>query len=257
MSLNHYFSAALNKATNLVWPPRSLLSNKRIETQSTIEAEIWKDLPFLSGPKCFCCGVPMEDSFHPESLCGPCIAVPPHFDIARAVLAYDDLTRPLVLALKHAGRKDGVKLFAKWMKQYCPNDSDLIVPVPSHWTRLFERGFNQAAWLAQALARETKIKWSPEILIRHRKTNSQNGLSTKGRARNVQGAFSVKGDIKGKNIILIDDVYTTGSTLDACAKALKKAGAKKVIAIALLRVCKPIVIEEFETPIIEKLDYEI
>lgn len=184
------------------------------------------------------------------------MAEPPAFDKARAVLAYDDLTRPLVLALKHAGRKDGVKLFANWIAQIVPNidEIDLIVPVPAHWTRLFERGYNQAAWLAQALGKQSRKTWRPDVLIRHRKTGSQNGLSLKGRQRNVQGAFKVVRRLDGMSILLVDDVYTTGATLEACAKALKRSGARNVYAVSLLRVCKPKTIDEIDEPILEKLN---
>lgn len=256
MSLKSILGWSVHKVSNLIWPPRSLLSEKRVEHQGTIEAELWCDLPFIAGPICYCCGIPMQGAFHPESLCGVCMAEPPAFDKARAVLAYDDLTRPLVLALKHAGRKDGVKLFANWIAQIVPNidEIDLIVPVPAHWTRLFERGYNQAAWLAQALGKQSGKTWRPDVLIRHRKTGSQNGLSLKGRQRNVQGAFKVMRRLDGMNILLVDDVYTTGATLEACAKALKRAGAKNICAVSLLRVCKAKTIDDIDGPILEKLN---
>ncbi|KAF0117300.1 MAG: putative phosphoribosyl transferase [Hyphomonadaceae bacterium] len=256
MALKTILSSSVHKLSNLIWPPRSLLSDKRVEHQGTIEAELWSELPFIAGPICFCCGVPMEGVFHPESLCGVCMAQPPAFDKARAVLAYDDLTRPLVLALKHGGRKDGVKLFAIWMAEITPNidDLDLIVPVPAHWTRLFARGYNQAAWLAQALSKQCAKPWRPDVLIRQRKTGSQNGLSLKGRQRNVQGAFRVKGRLDGMKILLVDDVYTTGSTLEACAKVLKRAGANQICSVSLLRVCKPKTINDIDEPILEKLN---
>jgi len=259
MSLKSIIGSSVQRVVNVVWPPRSLLSEKRVEHQGTIEAEIWADLPFISGPICYCCGIPMEGSFHPESLCGACSAQAPSFDMARAVLEYDDLTRPLVLQLKHAGRKDGVKTYANWLAQIAPNldGIDLIVPVPAHWTRIFERGFNQAAWLSQALSKLCKKPWRPDVLIRRRKTVSQNGLSQKGRQRNVEGAFSAISSLNGMNILLVDDVYTTGATLESCAKALKRAGARTVYAVSLLRVCRPQTIDIVDEPIADEIDAKI
>ena len=244
------------KTADIIWPPRSLLSETRVERQGTIEFEKWQKLNFVSGSKCSCCGIPLEESFAPDILCAACIAEPPIFDSARAPLIYDDNSKALILALKHAGRKDGVKLMANLMKEACERieTADLIIPVPLHWTRLFSRGFNQSAWLAQGISRLTGIKWCPETLVRKRKTESQNGKSFIGRRRNMDGAFRVRKNIKGQSIILIDDVFTTGATVRACARTLKHAGAKKVDVITLLRVNRPRIIEIDQTPIIDSLD---
>lgn len=245
----------LRKSADIIWPPRSLLSEARVERQGTIELEKWQTLNFIFGSKCTCCGIPLEDSFAPDVLCGACIAEEPIFDSARAPLIYDEYSKPLILALKHAGRKDGVKLMANFMKEAALDyhAADLIIPVPLHWTRTFTRGFNQSAWLAQEIARLTAKKWCPETLIRKRKTQSQNGKSFIGRRRNMEGAFQVKKPISGLNIILIDDVFTTGATVRACSRALKRAGAKRVDILTLLRVNRPRTIELDKEPIIDDL----
>lgn len=230
---------------DLVWPPRSLLSDARVAKAGTIEPDLWQALAFLYGSSCLTCGVPLPEATSPESVCPVCLASTPKYRFMRAALAYDDVSKPLVLAMKHGARKDGVAVFANWMVEAAPfaKDADLIVPVPLHWTRLWARGYNQAGWLGQAIAKQLTKPFAPLTLLRKRATPSQNGLSAAGRARNVDGAFTVSQDIKGKHILLVDDVYTTGATLNACAKALLRAGAATVDGVAMARVVRPTQVE--------------
>lgn len=231
--------------TDLIWPPRSLLSDARVATAGTIEADLWQALDFLYGVGCLSCGVPLPEATAPESVCPVCLASKPNYRFMRAALAYDDISKPMVLGMKHGARKDGVNVFAAWMVEAAPfaRDADLIVPVPLHWTRLWTRGYNQAGWLAQAIAKRLHKPYAPLALIRKRRTPSQNGLSSLGRARNVEGAFSVAQDVMGKNILLVDVVYTTGATINACAKALLRAGAASVDGLAMARVVRPTQVE--------------
>jgi len=117
-----------------------------------------------------------------------------------------------------------------------------LIPVPLHWTRLFSRRFNQAALLAQALGRVTGKAVAVDALVRHKKTPSQGHLGVKARARNVQGAFRVpprrRPQVRGRRVVLVDDVYTTGATVRAAAKALLRAGAVDVDVVTLARVVK-------------------
>jgi ComF family protein len=227
--------------TDLIWPPRSLLSDARVAKAGTIEPELWQAIDFLYGISCVSCGVPLPQATAPESLCPVCLAKKPAFRHMRAALAYDDISKPLVLSMKHGARKDGVSVYAAWMIEAAPfaRDVDMIIPVPLHWTRLWTRGYNQAGWLAQAIARKLGKHYAPLALLRKRRTPSQNGLSSSGRMRNVEGAFAVAQDVAGKHILLVDDVYTTGATINACAKALLKAGAATVDGIAMARVVRP------------------
>jgi ComF family protein len=231
--------------TDLIWPARSLLSDARVEKAGTIEADLWQALDFLYGASCHTCGVPLPDATAPESVCPACLANKPHYRFMRAALAYDDMSKPMVLGMKHGARKDGVKVFSNWMVEAAPyaRDVDLIVPVPLHWTRLWARGYNQAGWLAQAIANRLNKPYAPLTLLRKRRTPSQNGLSSAGRLRNVEGAFVVSQDVKRKHILLVDDVYTTGATINACAKALLRAGATVVDGVAMARVVRPTQIE--------------
>lgn len=187
-----------------------------------------------------------EIAVEPGQVCGACIADPPAYDRARAALVYGDVSRELVLGLKYQGRRDGLVLLAGWMAaagKPLLEEADLIVPVPLHYLRLVRRGFNQSGWLAAAVARSSGVKLSVDALKRVRATPIQGGLSATGRRRNVQGAFRVRGTAKGRlrgaRVLLVDDVLTTGATAEACAMALKRAGARCVDVLTLARVAGP------------------
>lgn len=207
-------------------------------------ATCWSAASFLDGPGCACCGMPFAVALEGEILCAACLAKPPAFDRARAILAYDEASRGAILALKHADRLDLVPGFARWLGRVgrpLLEGSDLIVPVPLHRGRLWLRRYNQAAELARALGRAWNRPVAVRALERSRATLSQGAMtSAKARRRNVQRAFRVPdtGAVVGRRILLIDDVMTTGATVEACARALKRAGAVQVDILALARVVK-------------------
>jgi len=230
---------------SFVWPQRSILSDKRLSSDTPISIEEFAKLNFLNGAGCRTCAVPLEIGHGHDSQCAACLAKPPVWDQARAAIAYDDVSRQAILELKHAGRRDGLAVMCNWMslagRDILP-DTDWLVPVPLHYQRLAARGFNQAAWLAQGVARRTGTLALLDGLSRKRNTPSQGGLTAKQRRRNVAGAFEVRKSrlsrIKGSTITLVDDVLTTGSTLAACTKALQKAGAARVNVLVLARVVR-------------------
>jgi len=240
-------SGVLAGAINLIWPPRSLLSEHIVGQPGTIEPELWGQLVFLSAPCCARCGFPFEQEAGPGALCGACIANPPAYQSARAALAYDDLSRRLALDIKRGARRDGLPAFAAWMAlaggEFVP-EADLLIPAPLHWTRLIARRFNQAAWLAQALGKVAAKPVDLFALQRRRRRRSQAGLDASQRRRNVAGAYRVSGAgkarVNGKRVILVDDVFTTGATAEACAKALRRAGAARVDVLTLARVVRPV-----------------
>jgi ComF family protein len=205
-------------------------------------------LNFLDGPACAQCGLPFEIDPGGETLCVACLAHPPAFDKARAIMRYDEASRKPILALKHADRLDLVPAFGRWLERSGREllaGSDLIVPVPLHHARLWTRRYNQSAELARALSRLGELPVDPFVLCRTRSTPSQGQMpSASARRRNVRGAFSVsdarKAGLEGKRILLVDDVMTTGATANACAKALKRAGAANVYVLALARVVRPL-----------------
>ena len=168
----------------------------------------------------------------------------PAFDRARAIFAYDETSRSPILALKHADRLDLVPGFAQWLERSGRTllaGANLIVPVPLHRLRLWRRRYNQAAELARALGKRASRPVAVGALERIRATESQGAMtSARGRRRNVRGAFRVRepAQVNGQSILLIDDVLTTGATAEACARALKRAGAARVDVLALARVVK-------------------
>ncbi len=226
-----------------VLPPQCLLSRELVSAPGELEASTWKKLHFLDDPFCQTCGVPFAVDPGPEALCPSCLAQSPAYNCARAALVYDDWSKRLVLDLKYRDRLDGVSAFAAWMTRaggQLLDGKSLIVPIPLHYSRLVRRKFNQSALLALKLASTSQLDVSPDLLVRHRRTPSQKGLSWRARRRNVAGAFSIRQNrkevLQDRNVVLVDDVFTTGATVEACAKTLKRHGAKRVDVLTLSRV---------------------
>lgn len=235
-------------ALNLFYPPLCIACRAQVAEPGSLCAACWQSIDFLDGPECHCCGLPFDLDPGEETLCAACIADPPSFDRARAVMRYDEKSRGPILAFKHGDRLDLVPGFARWLYrigQPLLGDADLIVPVPLHSGRLWTRRYNQAAELSRALGKRTEKPVEPRALQRVRATPSQGAMpSAKARRRNMRGAFQVpdsyQAAIRGRRVLLIDDVLTTGATADACARVLKRAGAVKVHVLALARVVRPL-----------------
>jgi ComF family protein len=237
-------AASLAKAAlDLLFPPLCLSCRMPV-AQTGFCAPCWSKLTFLDGPGCACCGLPFAVALEGENLCAACLAKPPAFERARAILAYDENSRGAILALKHADRLDLVPGFARWLARTGQDllaESDVIVPVPLHPWRLWLRRYNQSAELARRLAHDWKLPCDPFLLTRTRATPSQGAMaSAKARRRNVLGAFRVldPARVAGKRVLLLNDVLTTGATVQGCARALKRAGAARVNVLVLARVVK-------------------
>lgn len=188
------------------------------------------------------CGQPLPFAVEGVERCGVCEKTSPPFRAARSVFMYDAQTRPLLMRLKHRKDLSLVPLLETLLyRAYTclPERVDLVVPIPLHWRRLWSRGFNQSAVLAQALATRLELPYDPLCIKRVRATPSQGGLSAEERRQNMRGAFSMCESrcdtVKGKKVLLVDDVYTTGATLSSCAKTLQKAGADSVCALTIAR----------------------
>ena len=205
----------------------------------------WSRVAFLEDPVCDGCGAGFEMDGGPfaAARCAACLAQPYAFDRARAACVYDDASRGLILKFKHGDQQPFAPLFARWIARSAApllDQADAVVPVPLHRLRLLSRRFNQAAEIARPLARDAGLDYLPDALIRTTHTTTQGGKSARGRRLNVRKAFEVseagRRRIRGRRILLVDDVLTTGATAEACARALIEAGARAVDLAVVARV---------------------
>jgi ComF family protein len=206
-------------------------------------ANCWSKLSFIAKPFCPRLGIPFVYDPGPELLSMEAIANPPAYTRARAAVRYDDVARTLVHALKFQDRTDLAPAMGRWMAragQELLTEADWLIPVPLHWRRAWGRRYNQSGAPARAIERQSGVKVRGELLARVRATEQQVGLSRPQRASNVQGAFKVSADrqseVQGRRVVLIDDVLTSGATVDACARALLRAKAAQVDVLVFARV---------------------
>jgi len=197
----------------------------------------------MAPPFCPRLGIPFVYDPGSDLLSMEAIANPPAYARARAAVRYDDVARTLVHALKYQDRTDLAPAMGRWMARAgheLLDDADVLVPVPLHWRRAWGRRYNQSGALARVIERQTGVRMAPEALRRIRPTEQQIGLSRTQRASNVQGAFKVATDrqslIAGRRVVLVDDVLTSGATVDACARALLRAKAASVDVLVFARV---------------------
>lgn len=235
--------APLQSLIDLVLPPRCPGCRVIVGGDGRFCVKCWQQLQFITAPLCPGCGAPFTHDLGPAARCGPCLAVPPRFTSARAALVYGGPARGVLLALKHGDRLHLARFMALHMARAAGEwlgPDALLVPVPLHWQRLWRRGFNQSALLAQAIARNTGAELAIDALQRAKPTAISRGLGRKARAANVRGAFRVKdrNHVRGRCVILIDDVLTTGATAEACARVLRRAGATDVHVLTWARVVR-------------------
>ena len=235
------------RGLDAVMPPRCLMCGAVVADPGALCGTCFEDVTFITPPYCARCGIPFIDNYVAAvdtAICGACAERSPSFDKARAVCVYDEKSRSLITRLKYADRTDFTPALGRWMVRAGADlldGADLIIPVPLHRWRLLTRTYNQSALLARWVSRMSNVPANFSALRRTKGTPSQGGLSAKARRRNVARAFSVPAPlaVTGKRIVLIDDVLTTGATLDACANALIHAGAAGVDALVVARVPAP------------------
>jgi len=227
-------------ALDFALPPRCAGCGIIVPDVHSFCHDCWKQIEFLGNGGCQTCGIPLAPT--DIDTCAACLAKPPRIARTRAAVAYDDMSRGLAIRLKY-GRKVAIaKTMARYMLPLIGEGPErVLVAVPLHRTRLWWRGFNQAALVARELSRRLKIPADPLALKRVRRTPPLKGMSPLQRRKTVAGAFRVRDDaaVAGRTIILIDDVFTTGSTAEACARALKRAGAARVELVSWARVVRP------------------
>jgi ComF family protein len=237
-SFRHAASLALDIAL-----PTLCVACREPVTGEGVCAECWSKLSFIAKPYCPRLGIPFVYDPGPDLLSMEAIASPPAYARARAAVRYDEVAKTLVHALKYQDRTDLAPTMGRWMARAGSEllaEADAIIPVPLHWRRAWHRRYNQSGALAAVIARQSGVKLKSELLERSRATEQQVGLSRTQRASNVQGAFRVpaerQGELLGARIVLIDDVLTSGATVDACARALLRAKAAQVDVLVFARV---------------------
>jgi len=237
---------------NFLLPPRCTSCGRPVGASGAYCPACWSDCQFLAPPVCICCGVPFPVSTGGDTgcdlgfdmRCGDCLAAQPSYDWCRSAFAYGGPARRDILRLKHGRRLDSAAPLAAAMAAHlsgCPAGVRLV-PVPLHPRRLASRRFNQAYSLAAVLSRRTGYGLDTDSLYRRRHSQTQNGLGRSGRRRNVSGAFGLRpgADVRGQGFVLVDDVFTTGATLESAAKTLKAGGAGFVGAITAARVVRSV-----------------
>jgi ComF family protein len=232
---------------NILLPPRCFGCGGATLEHHTLCSSCWKNCSFLSSPWCALCGWPFPYETPEQSVCPHCHRLPPLFVQCRSALAYDAASRRFILKFKQGDGTYLAPALAKLILRVgCDilSQTDILIPVPLHWKRLFWRQYNQASLLSHHLSHLTKVPTRTNILLRHKSTPKQGHQSRKDRHANVRGAFNVSSPkvplIEGKRLTLVDDVFTTGATLNECVRVLLAHGAKEVRILTLARVIKPL-----------------
>src|SRR5215467_622067 len=237
--------AVVRAALDVALPRLCAVCREPVEGEGLCAA-CWSKLSFITRPYCERLGIPFVYDPGPGILSMEAIADPPAYNRARAAVRFDEISRALVHALKYGDRLDLAPMMGRWTSQAGREllaEADALVPVPLHWRRLWARRFNQSAMLAATVSRQTGVPVAAGALKRVKPTAQQVGLSRTERTANVQGAFRVPGDgkaaVTGRRLVLIDDVLTSGATVDGCARALLRAGAGNVDVLVFARVAEP------------------
>ncbi|MEZ5871141.1 MAG: ComF family protein [Nitratireductor sp.] len=228
---------------NMAVPPACIACGRTVGRQGGLCQRCWQGTHFIDRPYCEVMGTPFPFDHGEGAISPEAMADPPPFDRLRSAVLYGDCPRRLVSRLKFSDQPELARWISGWMRVAGGDllrDCDVAIPVPLHWRRLHMRRYNQSAELARWLCRSSDIEYQGETLVRLKKTRQQVGLNSQERERNVQGAFRVEKDkrplVEGRRILLIDDVYTSGATAKACARALRRAGASGIDVLTFARV---------------------
>lgn len=233
-------ASVVRTVADFALPPRCPACGTITGANHRFCGDCWQQLRFLAPPWCGSCCAPFEFDRGDTAQCAACIADPPRHDGVFAPVAYGDIARTLALRLKYGGRMAYADTVARQMRRVMPDEVDLLIPVPLHRWRIWRRGFNQAALIADALGQHAGVAVDRHRLRRTRATPALRGMGGQARRKAVRGAFGLaagaKPALRDRTVGLVDDVYTSGATTDACLRLLKRAGARKVMILTWARV---------------------
>ncbi|MBI3592787.1 MAG: ComF family protein [Nitrospirae bacterium] len=224
-----------SKVLNLLFPSKCPVCGNKSDSSlyNPLCTACWGVIERYSGPACGICGIPTTS--HYTTICESCLKTRPPFSKILYYGIYDGALKESIHLLKFKGIKRLSKPLGLRLSELPVPEADGIIPVPLHQNSLRQREFNQTSAISRHLSKELNILLMPDVLKKDRETPPQTYVDGKGRLKNVKGVFSVSGDIKGLDLLLVDDVITTGATVRECARVLVKAGAKKVTVLALAR----------------------
>lgn len=245
-TLTRYSLDLLVSGVDTVLPPRCALSGEVVDAQGMLSPESWAQLEFIGHPICSCCGIPFEYELEQDTLCSACVENRPPYRSARSAMKYNEASRDLILGFKHGDQLHTVRTFTPWLMRagaQLLQEADVLIPVPLHRWRLWRRRYNQAALIAQHLSKSSNVPVLVNGLERTRATMTQGHMKAAQRHKNVKHAFALNpqyaSDIKGKAVVLVDDVLTTGATVKECTKTLLAGGVKSVDVLTIARSVRP------------------
>lgn len=234
-------------ALRVLFPPSCSGCGGHVDSEFGLCSTCFRDVSIISGPVCKKCGQPImaDPTGSVDDICEDCLKIARPWQNGRAAVRYSGIGRKLVLSLKHGDRQDVAILASSWLARAATpllQEDTVVVPIPLHWTRLLKRKFNQSALLAQHMALKAKVPIVVDGLVRTRKTAPMDGANVKERFSRLEGCMKVSPKrmekLRGKSILLIDDVMTSGATFAAACEALNAAQPRRVDVLALARVGK-------------------
>lgn len=236
----------MQSVLKIIYPSQCITCDEMVENTFSLCGACWRETHFIDDAACDKCGTPLIGQDPNEAaLCDDCLTTARPWAHGRAAVLYRGNGRKIVLAIKHGDRQDLAVSAARWMVRAAApiwRNNQIIVPVPLHWARFLKRRFNQSALLAKEMSRLTGKIYGPDCLKRHSSTKCLDGLNKVERFKMLSGAISAhpkyRDKINGQNVLLVDDVMTSGATLAACSEACLVAGAENVDIVTLARVAK-------------------
>jgi ComF family protein len=220
---------------NLLFPAKCNLCGEFVDSSGLCNF-CWNEVNWIADPRCKICGTPFVIGIN--SICHSCATNKPYFDQAISVFEYNESSKGIIVKFKHFDATYLVEQLAIWMYRISEKEiknADMIIPVPIHFWKRLKRKYNQSELLAREISKLSGVKYEPRILKKIKPTKQQEGLNSKKRRSNIVGSFGIdkkyENLLENKNILLIDDVFTTGSTVNECSFILKKSKAKSVIVV--------------------------